>query len=153
MRIENRLVSTKDKLKKERPAEKSGASFLDALQGMDSSTEVSIDPSSVSSDDLKNLAGLIEQIGDQLSNNPTPENFNRYKNHIRLFIHVLQENFEVKDTISRISFAKQKLYKTVESIDENLSVLAQQILSGEKNRMNHLKLINNIKGLIIDLMM
>ena len=59
----------------------------------------------------------------------------------------------MKDTISRISFSKQKLYKTVESIDENLAELAKLILANEKSRLSYLKLVNNIRGLIVDMVL
>ena len=151
MRIEPRQFGSKDRLKKPKTDEKSGITFMDALKDIDNDTGIPIDIDNLEDGDLKNLTGLIEQEGEGLSQNPTPENFNRYKKYIKLFITILQDNFEIKDTISRISFSKQKLYKTVESIDSNLTELARMVLSNEKNRMNYLKLVNNIKGLIIDL--
>jgi uncharacterized protein YaaR (DUF327 family) len=52
-----------------------------------------------------------------------------------------------------MSLSKQKLYKTVEIIDQNLFELGNMILSQEKNRLSYLKLIQNIKGLIVDLIL
>ncbi len=153
MRIENRSINSSNKFKKSNSPEKLGANFLQTLQEYESIPEIEWDIDNISYDDLKNLAGLIEQGGESLSNNPNPDNFNSYKKHIKLFISILKDNYEVKDTISRISFSKQKLYKTVETIDENLSKLAGMVLSNEKNRLNYLKLVNNIKGLIIDLIL
>lgn len=151
MRIEARPFGNKDQLKKPKTGDKANISFMDALKDIDNDSGIPIDIDNLEEADLKNLAGLIEQEGEGLSQNPTPENFNRYKKYIKLFISILQENLEIKDTISRISFSKQKLYKTVESIDTNLTDIARLVLDNEKSRLSYLKLINNIKGLIIDL--
>jgi uncharacterized protein YaaR (DUF327 family) len=153
MRIEPQYISNKDKLKKNKKSDVQGSGFNSAFQELEGDYEIDINRDQPSQSDLQNLAGIIQQMGESLSNNPTPENFNHYKKHIKLFITLLQDNFEIKDTISRISFSKQKLYKTVENVDAGLSELAQLILTGEKNRLSYLKLVNNIKGLIIDLIL
>jgi uncharacterized protein YaaR (DUF327 family) len=153
MRVENRFVSTKEQLKKGKKPVNAEASFLDTLKDIENEAAPELSFEEGENADLKNLAGLIEQIGESLSTNPDPENFNRYKKHIQLFISLIQKNLEVKDTVSRISFSKQKLYKTVETIDEDMAELARLILSGEKDRLSYLKLANHIRGLIIDLVM
>ncbi len=153
MRIETRLVSAKDKLKKGKVIDKADGKFVDTLNQIENEAEIDFDLENVQQKDLKKLADLISKFGENLSQNPTPDNFNQYKKYIKLFITALQNNFEVKDTISRITFTKQKLYKTIENIDSNLSELAIMILSNEKNRLNFLKLVNSIKGLIIDLIL
>ena len=71
-----------------------------------------------------------------------------------MFVQAVQNNIEVNERTSRFSLQRgTTLYRTFESIDENLSDLAQKILSQEKNRMNVLNLVSSIKGLIIDLLM
>jgi len=153
MRIETKSLSTKKKLDKSEVVSNKKGNFLEALRQIENPLDIPIDIEDIEQDDLMSLAGLIEQYGETLSNNPSPENFNLYKKHIRLFIKILQANYEVKDTVSRISFSKQKLYKTVEEVDKNLSEIAQMILSKEKSRLSYLKLVNSIKGLLIDLIL
>jgi uncharacterized protein YaaR (DUF327 family) len=153
MRIETRFNPKNDKFKKGSQVGKSDRSFLDIINDSESKDnfDILIDMDNITDKDMKDLAGLIGQTGDDLSQNPSQEQFLRYKKMIKVFINAVQKNFEVVDTISRIKFNKQNLYKTIGVIDENLHQIAQLLLSNEKNRISYLKLVNNIKGLIIDL--
>lgn len=153
MRIESRPVGKGDRPSKKRNTESENWSFLDVLKEQEALPEIRLDAENVTADDLRNLAGMIEQFGEALSNNPTPDNFTKYKKHIQLFVRLIQDNFEVQDTNSRISFSKQKLYKTVESLDSILDGIARDLLAGEKDRLSFLKLTGQIRGLIIDLIM
>lgn len=112
-----------------------------------------IDVENLSGEDVNELSNLIEKLGEKLSDSPTLENFYSYKKAIKFLVEIAKKNFESKETISRISFSKQKLYKTIEIIDENIAKIASMVLSQEKNRLSYLELVNNIKGLIIDLML
>jgi uncharacterized protein YaaR (DUF327 family) len=145
MRIESRPVGNREKLKKDKTAQ-AKVSFLETIQGMDETAVPSFDPEDVSESDMKNLAGLIEQFGEGLSQNPTPENFMRYKKHIRVFLSIANENLEIINIRSR-----NKIHMVVEEIDSGLQKLAQLVLSGEKDRLTYLKLLGQMKGLIIDL--
>jgi uncharacterized protein YaaR (DUF327 family) len=152
MRIESKPFFSKSFLEKDDSVSKEDGSFIDSIRSIGEQEGLEPDWKNAGSD-FNKLADLISKYGDNLSQNPTPENFNIYKKHIKLFISALQSNFEVHDTVSRINFSKQKIYKTVETIDSNLSEIARMILSNEKNRLSYLKLVNNIKGLLIDLIM
>ncbi|MGC8769853.1 MAG: DUF327 family protein [Brevinematia bacterium] len=112
-----------------------------------------IDFENLSGEDVNELSALIEKLGEKLSDSPTLENFYSYKKAIKFLVEIAKKNFESKETISRISFSKQKLYKTIDIIDENIAKIASMVLSQEKNRLSYLELVNNIKGLIIDLML
>ncbi|MEJ5283767.1 MAG: YaaR family protein [Brevinematales bacterium] len=112
-----------------------------------------IDVENLSGEDVNELSALIEKLGERLSDSPTLENFYSYKKAIKFLVEIAKKNFESKETISRISFSKQKLYKTIDIIDENIAKIASMVLAQEKNRLSYLELVNNIKGLIIDLML
>ncbi len=152
MRIESGHTPARHSLKKDSSVVKQDEGFSDSLK-LSSGEEIEAEFDYTGFDDFRKMAELISEFGENLSRNPTPENFNVYKKHIKSFISALMENLEVRETVSRKGFTKQNLYKTVESIDEKLSDLARMILSNEKNRLSYLKLINGIKGLIIDLVM
>ncbi len=126
--------------------------FLEALAA--SQEAVEIEPVLAGEDadqNMKNMAALIDQYGETLVDNPTPENFLRYKNHIKTFINLLKDNYEIKNITSRKGFTSQKLYLTINSVDENLNQLAQMVMSREQNRIRYLKMVDSIKGMIIDL--
>ncbi len=152
MRIETKPLSGKSFLKKEGTVSKQDGNFADALKNIDQENTLEADLEN-SGGDFRKLADQLTQYGENLSKNPTPENFNEYKKHIKAFLSILMSNLEVHDTVSRVSFSKQKIYKTIETIDLKLSLIAKMILSNENNRLSYLKLVNGIKGLIIDLIM
>ncbi len=154
MKIDRRTLKSQSGPERKKGTQKSekGESFLEALL-LNNQEVNAIDPQSVVEQDVKNLAAMIEQYGEDLTNNPTPENFLRYKQHIKSFINIIKNNFEIKNISSRKGFTSQKLYLTIENLDEKLNDLAQLVLSREQNRISYLKLTDNIKGLIIDLIL
>ncbi|OHD57622.1 MAG: hypothetical protein A2Y33_06190 [Spirochaetes bacterium GWF1_51_8] len=108
---------------------------------------------SIEGGDIFKIAEDITKLGDTLGREPTPENFTKYKRQITRFVHMLSDNFEIKDTSSRSGFRKINLYKSVEIIDQNLARLAEIVLSHETNRLEAMKLIEGIKGLIVNLLL
>jgi len=155
MRIELTNISNKSASKKN-ITKKEKINFNEMLKNISENTPSELtefELENISSDDIKNLTNLIEKLGNDLSDSPTIENFNSYKKALKLLIEMVKKNFENKETISRISLSKQKLYKTIEVIDQNLSKIAELILCQEKNRLSYLNLTNNIKGLIVDLLL
>jgi uncharacterized protein YaaR (DUF327 family) len=155
MRIENRAVSQKDNLKKKDGVVKKNAekTFMEALTDVENGGEFTIDPMDVGQEDLKSLADRIGELGENLSQQPSPDSFNQYKKHIRLFLKVLGQNQELNIIKVRTNKARLEDRVLIEEIDSDLAKLATLILSNEKNRLNYLKLTNNIRGLLIDLIM
>ncbi len=156
MRIENRPVSSKDALPKEKvTARKGRRTFLETLQTMDTpeETAVDFDLEDVSEEDLRSLGDKIISLGSDLSNSPDPESFVRYKNHIRLFLKILQGNNEVNVIRVRTRKSKFEDKVLVEQIDAGLKQIAEMILKGEKDRISYLRLTNSIRGLIVDLIL
>lgn len=155
MRIETRSPGRKDNLEKKDSVskKKSERSFLEALTDVENGGDFIIDPVDVGEEDLKSLAGRIGELGENLSNNPSPDSFNQYKKHIRLFLKVLGKNQELNIIKVRTKKARLEDRVLIEEIDRDLAEMAQLILSNEQNRLSYLKLTNNIRGLIIDLML
>ncbi|MCX7821243.1 MAG: YaaR family protein [Brevinematales bacterium] len=129
--------------------------FKEIINNLDSEPvfPIEINIEHLGGEDITELSNLIDKLGEKLSDSPTLENFYSYKKAIKILLEIAKKNFESKETISRISFSKQKLYKTIDTIDENIAKIASMILSQEKNRISYLELTNNIKGLIIDLLL
>ncbi|MGL4388117.1 MAG: DUF327 family protein [Brevinema sp.] len=98
------------------------------------------------------LAEEVDRLGEELSETPLPENFNRYKKHIKLLLKSVSKNIEIKEITARVGITRTKLYRTAEAIDQGLADLAEKILFDEKNRMDILKLTGHLKGLILDLL-
>lgn len=126
--------------------------FLEALAASQEKIEIEeVQPLDQASQDLRNLAAQIDQYGEALVDNPTPENFLRYKTHIKAFVHQIKSNYELRNISSRKGFGTPKLYLVIENLDQNLDKLAQMVLSREQGRIQYLQLVDSIKGMIIDL--
>ncbi|MDK2817869.1 MAG: DUF327 family protein [Spirochaetota bacterium] len=97
------------------------------------------------------LADELDKIGQELAEKPLPEIFNRYKKHIRLLLKGAIRNIEIRETTARSGLTRTKLFRTAQAIDEALAQLAQRILNDEKNRMEILKITNQLQGLILDI--
>jgi uncharacterized protein YaaR (DUF327 family) len=154
MRIENRIVDRKNEGRRKGSVERPpGFSFLETLQKLDESEEIPYLPEEISETDLRNLAGLIEQAGEQLSRAPEPEAFLRYRKHVKQFLRLVQDNLEIISvrTRDRKDFSQEKVFATIENVNTLLAKLAESVLAGEKNRLNTLQLVQSIKGLIIDM--
>lgn len=150
-----RSRSTKgEKLFGSEESEESSESFLELLVKADMEMDMpEISANDLDAGELKNLAGLISQTGDELTNNPTSGNFLKYKRYISLFIEGLKKNTEHHSRQVKIPFKNtQKQYDTFHAIDEALSKLADKILSQEVQRLELLQLTEQIKGLVVDLM-
>ncbi len=155
MKIEFTKTTSANTSKKTNFKKENKVNFKELLNRV-SEEEVYLDELNVedlTGEDITELASFVEKLGEKLSDSPTLENFYSYKKAIKFLVELAKKNFESKETISRISFSKQKLYKTIEVIDENIAKIASMILNQEKNRISYLNLVNNIKGLIIDLML
>lgn len=153
MRIENRLVDRRNEGRKKGSVERqAGLSFLETLQKLDESEAIPFDMEEITEGDLKNLAGLIEQAGEQLSRAPEPEAFLRYRKHVKQFLRLVQDNLELLQvrTRNRKDFG-EKIYFTIESVSGLMAKLAESVLAGEKGRLNTLQLVQSIKGLIVDM--
>lgn len=130
------------------------SSFITLID--ESSTEESIletlfsEPDSILSN-ISVLAEELDKIGQELAEKPLPENFNRYKKHIRFLLKGVGKNMEIKEITARAGFTRTKLFRTAQAIDQALADLADKILFDEKNRMDILNLTNHLKGLILDL--
>ncbi|MGL4394814.1 MAG: DUF327 family protein [Brevinema sp.] len=140
--------------KKESVKAKSG-SFMKMID--DNSEEEMIIASIFSDPDtvLNNLSLLAEEVdrlGEELSEKPLPENFNKYKKHIKLLLKSVTKNVEIQEITARVGITRTKLYRTAQAIDQALADLAEKILFDEKNRMDILKLTGHLKGLILDLL-
>ncbi len=154
MKIERHRLKNKDTGHKSAKIRKNDRSFLNILENARETPETfSLSHGDVTEQDLKNLAAMIDEFGRNLAENPTTENFIRYKKHIKSFFEAIKENYEVRSTMSRRGFHTQKLYLTIHSVNDDINQLADMLLNREQNRLRAVKLTEHIKGLLIDLIL
>jgi len=119
------------------------------------------------------LADAVSMAGNALSENLTQENLDQFKTSVRQFItFIVNNNFEVKNHKQQLRPKKGQLPpsrlfyfsdynvrpKTTETrfkidvINKKLDELARETLSNQSGNLNLLAQVNEIKGLIVDLM-
>lgn len=96
------------------------------------------------------LASLMEDLDtyeDNLLVKPDHRNFLRYRDQIRkITTFILKEQFSIKTIRDR----RQKEFEVVHYIDQNLAVILQEILHRNPDTVMILRLMGEVRGLILD---
>jgi uncharacterized protein YaaR (DUF327 family) len=108
---------------------------------------------------LKNLLDDVHSYGDDLLKRPLPEELRRYKKAVRNFLkYLLDENLSLERQegikLPQKPWEKPKPQKTfinIKVVDQKLDALAQSVLSGQTAQLDILARVNEIKGLLVDM--
>jgi len=116
----------------------------------------------LSEDSLHELLDEVHIAGDALSKRPFPPEIASYKEAVRNFVHYVVENsYDTEDQTSKIKIRKQqdgveireqKKYTLIKVIDSKLEGMAAAILRGQLNQLEILEKLDEIKGLLVDLL-
>ncbi len=102
---------------------------------------------------LEALLDDVHSLGDLLKEKPLPDNIVSYKNAVRSFVkYVVERTYTVTESTSGGNILKRKKYTQVQIIDQKLEQLAAGILSNQKDQLGLLGKIEEINGLLVDLM-
>ncbi|ULQ58694.1 DUF327 family protein [Brucepastera parasyntrophica] len=102
---------------------------------------------------LEALLDDVHNSGDLLKKSPVPENIIAYKNAVRSFVKfVVARTYDVTETISGNNILKRKKYVQIQVIDQKLEQLAAGILSNQNPQLKLLEKIEEINGLLVDLL-
>jgi len=120
-----------------------------------------------SDDSVNLLMDEVRDAGDRLKNRPFPEEIMRYKQAVRNFINYVVQNAFSKETEAGIQnkfkpafkgrrgspeAQDHKEYVKIQVIDKKLEDLAAMLLSSQGRQMELVSRLEEIKGLLIDLM-
>ncbi len=101
---------------------------------------------------LTRLLGDISTAGDRLARSRNLRDMAKYKMLIRKFLQeAVDFGMGVKQSHTWNRFGEGRKLKIVETIDEKLVELAEEILNQEKSSIDLLDRIGEIKGLLINL--
>ncbi|GHV85428.1 hypothetical protein AGMMS50230_10360 [Spirochaetia bacterium] len=107
----------------------------------------------LSEDSLNELLDDVHTAGDALSRRPFPPEIKAYREAVRNFIHYVVENsFDTEEQISGTNVLKRKKFTLVQVIDSKLEEMASSILRGQSGQLEILAKLDEIKGLLVDLM-
>lgn len=143
MRIDELLKSVAAETKKAPEVQQDGKDFSFTLQKVDQ-------------DGLKErLGGLLEDItarGKRLAEHMDIRDMKQYRASIKEFLNEVVNN---SHEFSRENFldrrGRHRVYGIVKLVDKNLDDLAQELMSNEKNSLNILERVDEIRGLLLDI--
>jgi len=158
----------KTKVSRTLPGGKTGFSRI--FDQMQSKTAGDIGPLQelpVSEETVNLLIDEVRSTGDTLRERPFPDEILRYKQAVRNFIHYIVENAYGKSTEAglpgflkpgfkgqrgTLESRKQIAYTKIQVIDTKLEELAKRLLTSQMRQMEIVSRLEEIKGLLIDLM-
>ncbi len=104
-------------------------------------------------DSLRRLLDSVHTAGDELKTRPFPAEIVKYKQAVRDFLHFIVKNgYTTQERTSGFNILKRKKYTLVQVIDHKLERLAADILSGQNAQIDILARVDEINGLLVDLM-
>jgi hypothetical protein len=101
---------------------------------------------------LELLLDEVHVAGDRLKENPTVDLVQAYKKSVRDFVHyVVERAFAVERKSSGRNILKRNVYFRVAVVDEALERLAAEILRNQRDKLEILRRVDEINGMIVDL--
>ncbi|WP_100401270.1 YaaR family protein [Bacillus sp. FJAT-42315] len=144
MKIEKDIHFNIDKLRKDQKLSSNGQSKF--------STIVQQQGEQLKTDQIQRLLTDIEGAGKRLAHSRTFQDLAKYKTLVRRFVRETVEfGMNLKNSHTWNQFGEGRKLKIVETIDEKLIELTEDVLNKEKKSVDLLGQIGEIKGLIINL--
>ncbi|MDR1400603.1 MAG: DUF327 family protein [Treponema sp.] len=109
----------------------------------------------VSDEAIQQILDAVHSTGDALKNRPLPQEILRYKQAVRAFIHYIVGNgYDVERQVhgSKRSRRGERIEIVARVVDNKLEQLAAGILAGQTTQMDLLNRLEEITGLLVDLM-
>ncbi|WP_075619413.1 YaaR family protein [Paenisporosarcina indica] len=145
MRIERPTNFPNDRLPKNALDSKPTSSFANVIKTTQSKLQL---------DTLNLLMSHVDTQGQKLSKQKTLENLRDYKNLVKRFIgESLSYGLQLSEKQSFNDSGDMKTHQLIEVIDQKLIELNDEVLNNEKEGIDTLRLIGEIKGLLINLYM
>ncbi|MCL2196417.1 MAG: DUF327 family protein [Treponema sp.] len=161
-------VSEEKKTKGTRRGERTEfSSVFNDLRGVTADNIGSLKNLPPSDDSVNQLMDEVRDSGDKLKSRPFPEEIMRYKQAVRNFINYVVQNAFSKETEAGIQnkfkpafkgrrgtpeAQDYKEYVKIQVIDRKLEDLAAMLLSSQGRQMELVSRLEEIKGLLIDLL-
>jgi uncharacterized protein YaaR (DUF327 family) len=150
VKTETKRAKDKDEIDKAKKAR--FLSMLDETKAEESPETESV--TQVSHDhSIKDLLDDVHSSGERLKNRPFPEEIKQYKRAVRNFLHYIVENgYIIEEQTSGVNPLRRKKFTLVQVIDKKLDQLAAGILAGQCDQLEILAKVDEIKGILVDLL-
>jgi uncharacterized protein YaaR (DUF327 family) len=107
----------------------------------------------VSEEALQELLDDVHSSGDELKRRPFPEEIKQYKRAVRNFLHYVVENgYTIEEQTSGVNVLRRKKFTLVQVVDRKLESLAASILANQVTQIEMLARIDEIAGLLVNLL-
>jgi len=101
---------------------------------------------------LEELLDTVFAAGGALKSAPTLENIRAYRGQVQAFLrHVVEHMLEVEESTSGGNILKRKRYTLIRVIDGKLESLAASVLSAQREQLGILAQVDEINGMLVDL--
>jgi len=101
---------------------------------------------------LEELLDAVHESGEALVEVQSLENIRRYRQAVRSFLdYVVHAMLEVQERTSGTNVQKRKRFTQLRVIDEKLEKLVTGVLQSQHRQIELLERINEIQGLLVDL--
>jgi uncharacterized protein YaaR (DUF327 family) len=101
---------------------------------------------------LEELLDAVFEAGDQLRKSPTVESIKDYRHRVKAFVkYAVDHAIAVEENTSGVNILKRKRFTLVKVIDEKLEALAVTVLAAQKEQIAILAQIEEINGLLVNL--
>ncbi len=103
--------------------------------------------------ELDEILLQLDEMGKKFSHNPTMENLKKYKSLVKSFMEtVIEKMYKVTENYRyQYKLKRKKIYIIVETVNEKLEKLTKYILDKEKENINLMSTVDDIRGLLLDL--
>ncbi len=143
--------------REDKKTEKAGAGLFSRMfkvaekeeAGLDGGEEWLSDPGQAAVDVLLDD---VTALGDELKKNASLDAIKAYKQAVRRFMSkVVRDSYDTEEKVTGLGFKKRKKYTMIRVIDEKLERLAVGILQHQTEQMEILRRLDEIRGLLVDL--
>jgi uncharacterized protein YaaR (DUF327 family) len=129
------------------------SSILEHITGNTTATVAALEEFPVSEETIKALLDEVHSTGDDLKTRPLPLEIMRYKQAVKNFLHyVVKNSYSIDKQVSGANLLKRKSFTRIQVVDRKLEQLAAGILAGQTTQLEILARIEEITGLLIDLL-
>ena len=147
------IKRTKDKDQIDKTKKPRFSSVLEESKAEDTPETESVEDASLPEHSIRELLDDVHSSGELLKERPFPEEIKRYKRAVRNFLHYIVENgYIIEEQISGTNPLRRKKFTLVQVVDKKLEQLAAGILAGQSTQLEILARVDEIKGLLVDLM-
>jgi uncharacterized protein YaaR (DUF327 family) len=102
---------------------------------------------------IEELLDAVFASGSALSKSPTLESIKDYRQKVKEFVtYAVRHSIAVEETTSGANILKRKRFTLVKVIDEKLEALAVSVLAAQKEQLALLAQIDEINGLLVNLL-